>query len=255
MSAGFFLFSSSVIKSANASSMIELCFIPGHFAQVRPRSQTFPACSGRRLRRVQLSAVNECSGSVDDLFVESRTIAWARTVVVGLGLCPFARGALDRARVRIAVTRAADENTLKATIHDEISLVCSSARDQVETTLVVAPEFANDDFLRFHLFGENLEEDLESNSQLVDRVMLARFHPQHVWSDASEKDDPVNFDKRAPYPIINILRADQVDEYIDRGETDGILERNQRTLENLGSEKLKMLYQSLDGQGRSVDSI
>jgi uncharacterized protein len=176
--------------------------------------------------------------------VEARTMAWVRVIVVGLGLCPFAQSVVDRSRLRIVVSRATCENTLRAAIDREINLVCSSSRDDIETTLVVAPAFAVDDFRRFHQFGERLEADIESDGDLVDRVMIARFHPEHAWGDARD-DDPVNFDKRAPFPIVNILRADQVDEYIAQGRTADILDRNVSTLEQLGTEKLRELYRSL----------
>jgi uncharacterized protein len=171
-------------------------------------------------------------------------MAWVRVIVVGLGLCPFAQGAVDRARLRIVVSRATCESSIRAELDTEMDLLCSSSRNDIETTLIVAPGFATDDFRRFHAFGERVEADIEADSRLVDSIMIARFHPEHEWGNA-EDDDPVNFDKRAPYPILNLLRADQVDEYIEQGRTADILDNNMRTLERLGTEKLRELYRSL----------
>lgn len=184
----------------------------------------------------------DCKDS--DMVVEARTIAWVRVVVIGLNLCPFAEAAMERARVRIVVTRSQGERALEKTVADEIRKLEHTEREELETTLIVAPDFARDDFLRFHRFGDSLESWIESDDDLVDSVMLARFHPEHAWGDASP-DDPVNFDKRAPYPIINLLRADQVDEYVEQGRTESILERNQHTLERVGYERLREMYKSL----------
>jgi uncharacterized protein len=172
-------------------------------------------------------------------------MAWARTIVVGLNLCPFAAGALDRARVRVVVTPAVDEKGMSEIVRDEIELLIELGRDVVETTLIVAPGFATHDFLRFHAFGEALEDEIEKDERLIDAVMAARFHPEHAWADANSHDDPVNFDKRAPYPIVNLLRADDVDRYVGEGLTDGILERNSETLASVGSDKLRGLYDAL----------
>jgi hypothetical protein len=77
------------------------------------------------------------------------------------------------------------------------------------------------------------------------QVMLACFHPRHMYGDAAGEDAAVNFDKRAPYPVFNLLRAEQMEDYIDRGLADGILEKNKETLERLGSQRLLALYRDL----------
>lgn len=75
--------------------------------------------------------------------------------------------------------------------------------------------------------------------------MLACFHPRHAYADAPAADAAVNYDKRAPYPTVNLLRADQVDEAVEAGLTDGMLDRNQETLEAVGAETLRALYHDL----------
>lgn len=75
--------------------------------------------------------------------------------------------------------------------------------------------------------------------------MLVCFHPRHAYADAAAADAPVNFDKRAPYPIVNLLRTEQVDEYIDQGLTQDILERNEETLEAVGATQLLQLYRDI----------
>ncbi|CAN0461126.1 unnamed protein product, partial [Ectocarpus sp. 8 AP-2014] len=64
---------------------------------------------------------------------------------------------------------------------------------------------------------------------LVDQVLVACFHPRHTFHGL-EQDDVLNYEKRSPYPTINLLRADMVDEYIAMGRTLGIAEHNERRL-------------------------
>ena len=169
---------------------------------------------------------------------------WARHVVVGLNLCPFARETLDSGRLHVAITDADSESGVSHAVYQQVDRLLKTPPERVATTLVVAPRFAPDDFLRFHALCNELEESIE-NGTLKDSVMLACFHPMHAWADALHHDDPVNFDKRAPFPIINILRTDQVDNVIEQGRTRGILQRNKETLLSVGTQRLKELYSSL----------
>lgn len=172
-------------------------------------------------------------------------MAWARVVVCGLKLCPFAESVLDSNTVRFYVSDAQNERQVKDAVAAEISLLISTRPAELSTTLLVLPKFASSEFLRFHELCQELEESIEGNERLADEVMLACFHPQHQWGDRDNSEDAINFDKRAPYPVINFLRAPQVDRYVKEGKTQRILEQNQLTLERMGSDRLKELYRSL----------
>ena len=68
-------------------------------------------------------------------------------------------------------------------------------------------------------------------------IQLAFFHPGYCWSD-TEFDDPINFEKRAPFPTINLLRAARIREYANTDKTKKIANANVDSLENAGSKKL-----------------
>lgn len=191
----------------------------------------------------------KCTLPSPDISARARTLAWARLVVCHLNLCPFAQQALDAGTTRTHVTHAHDEPSVQSALAHEISLITQSAPHVLSTTLLVLPHFAPNDFLRFHHLCNEMEAAIETDERLVDEVMLACFHPLHQWADTERVDDVINFDKRAPYPIINLLRAEQVDQYVNEGRTQGILERNQHTLQTLGVEKLKKMYNSLRNGG------
>ena len=68
-------------------------------------------------------------------------------------------------------------------------------------------------------------------------IQLAFFHPDFQWSD-TEQHDPLNFEKRAPFPTINLLRAARVREYANEQKTSKIAKANVNALEQAGSEVL-----------------
>lgn len=41
---------------------------------------------------------------------------------------------------------------------------------------------------------------------------LAFFHPSFMWAD-TDFDEPLNYEKRAPFPTINLLRAAKIREF------------------------------------------
>lgn len=174
--------------------------------------------------------------------VKQVTENWVRDFVVSLNLCPFAEGVLQSRTHRVVVSGAREETDVKGEVWTEIAELLKASTEDVETTLVVFPRFAEDDFVRFHEFCVEVEEAVESDDELVDQVMLACFHPQHEYRDG---EDALNYDKRAPYPVVNLLRAASVDEYVEQGRTQGILERNSRTLTRMGSAAVMHKFQRL----------
>lgn len=47
-------------------------------------------------------------------------------------------------------------------------------------------------------------------------IQLAFFHPAFEWGDSEEFNSPLNFEKRAPFPTINLLRAATIREYANQ---------------------------------------
>lgn len=177
--------------------------------------------------------------------VQRRTLAWMRDIVIPLDLCPFARGVVTQDAHRITVSPSRTGTAVYATVSDEISHLVATPAAVLATTLVVFPNFAVADFALFNEVAAWIETAVESDESLVDLVMLACFHPRHEWGDAAGCDDPVNFDKRAPYPIVNLLRAPDVDKYAEQGLTQNILENNRQRLNRVGTQRLKQMYDDL----------
>lgn len=177
--------------------------------------------------------------------VERRTIAWVRQHVIALNLCPFAEGVLRENSHRIRVSPASTKEGVLGEMEDEMQVLIRASSEEVSTTLLVLPNFAMDDFVQFYDVCTDIESAIECDENLMDQIMLAFFHPLHEWADSHGTDDAINFDKRAPYPVINLLRAPLVDHYIEEGRTQGILERNRDTLARLGDSRLRDAFHSL----------
>ncbi|CAN0416028.1 unnamed protein product [Ectocarpus sp. 12 AP-2014] len=132
--------------------------------------------------------------------------AWVRDVVVKLRLCPFAEAVFNARRgVRYVVTPAETTDEVWREFLLEVDLLMDHDREDVGTTLLIAPRFLSD-FREFNDFCRWLEETIEDDETLVDQVLVACFHPRHAFHGL-EQDDVLNYEKRSPHPTINLLRC------------------------------------------------
>mmetsp|Transcript_19887 Transcript_19887/g.53563 ORF Transcript_19887/g.53563 Transcript_19887/m.53563 type:complete len:259 (-) Transcript_19887:142-918(-) len=183
---------------------------------------------------------------VPDERVLQTTIQWVQDAVVGLNLCPFAEAPLRAGAIRVAITRAETVEDLLGCVDVECAGLLATPEEDVATTLVVAPHL-DIDFVAFHHSVAGLEdEDIleEAFPGYADRIMVVCFHPHHAWAGVPE-NDALNYEKRAPFPIVNLLRTTMVDKAIQAGLTVDIAERNQARLRLEGIEKLQAVYAQL----------
>ncbi len=164
--------------------------------------------------------------------VRELTQRWVDHMVVGLNLCPFAQPALARQGVRIRVSEAPHLDAFLDDLDAELVLLKDKPASELETTLLVHPRlfpdfFVFNDFLNVvdHVIEEHgLEEDIE----------VVAFHPQLVFEGAAE-DSLENLPNRSPFPMLHLLRAQSLEEASPSGDTQDIVERNRRTIEQLGA--------------------
>jgi hypothetical protein len=112
----------------------------------------------------------------------------------------------------------------------------------IATTLLIFPnafqEF--DTYLQFVSFAEKLmqQKGYEGIYQ------LATFHPLYQF-ESSAPEDPANFTNRSIYPMLHLLREDQVRKAIQYyGNADEIPERNIQFAREKGEVYMKMLRDS-----------
>ena len=82
------------------------------------------------------------------------------------------------------------------------------------------------------------------------QVQPAFFHP--AWSfEGLDADSPIHFEKRAPYPVINLLRRQQLDSVVEAGLSRGVVvnkqiaEHNAAALEREGYRALESWFRGV----------
>ena len=163
-----------------------------------------------------------------------RTRAWVRRAVIGLNLCPFARGVDAKNQIRYAVTDATDPEGLLEALCVELQRLEAADPEVVDTTLLIHPHVLQD-FADFNDFLELADAAVEELG-LEGVLQVASFHPQFQFAD-TEPDDVTNATNRSPYPTLHLLREDSVDRAVEAfPAAEAIFENNMRSLEKLGLE-------------------
>ena len=180
------------------------------------------------------------SSSMPDDAIIAATRRWVDRAVIGLNLCPFAKGVQSKGQVLYVVSHAADAQELLDDLKTELHALHASDPAQRDTTLLIAPQvFA--DFLDFNDFLDRADRLLRKMRMDGD-YQIASFHPQFLFADA-EADDVSHHTNRAPYPILHLLREASIDRAVEAfPDASLIFEKNMQTLRALGVEG----WQALD---------
>ena len=159
---------------------------------------------------------------------------WIERAVIGLNLCPFAKAVYVKEQVRLVLSDATTPEALLEELAEELLRLRETAADQIDTTLIVHP-FVLQDFLDYNDFLENADAAVEA-LDLDGILQVASFHPQYQFAD-SAPDDVGNYTNRSPWPTLHLLREDSVERAVAAfPDPDVIVERNLRTLEELGTD-------------------
>lgn len=166
-------------------------------------------------------------------FVIARTRAWVERAVIGLNLCPFARGPQGKGRVRYVVCSCASTEGLLACLLEELRALAQAAPESVETTLLIHPHVL-EDFADFNDFLD-LAEAATRQLELDGVIQVASFHPQYQFA-GSAPADLGNATNRSPYPTLHLIREESIDRAVQAfPEAGAIFASNIATLERLGA--------------------
>lgn len=182
----------------------------------------------------------------DNKIVES-VRKWVELLVVGMNLCPFAKGELVKRRVRFAQTQAVTEAQLLMALRAELELLDSDP--SVETTLLIHPQVLQD-FYDYNQFLDSAD-NLLAQMGLEGIYQIASFHP-HYQFGGTAPEDVENYTNRSPYPMLHLIREDSLERAIAQyPDVDQISPRNIALMKSLGQDKLRVLMQScLQGAGK-----
>ena len=173
----------------------------------------------------------------DEIIATTRT--WLERAVIGLNLCPFAKGVHVKGQIRYVISAAQNDNDLLDDLERELKFLAETAPEDTDTTLLITPEVLTnfDDFTNFL----DLVEVVLRTQGLVGELQVASFHPDYVFADA-EADDIANHTNRAPYPTLHLIReaslARATAAFPDAAD---IYERNIETLREMGHEGWRAL--------------
>lgn len=167
------------------------------------------------------------------------TVRWLEKAVIGLSLCPFAKGVHAKGQIHYAVALTEDTDAVLSLLREELLALQSTPAEVRDTTLLVLPHCLQD-FLNFNDFLGDAEGLLDALG-LDGILQIASFHPQFQFA-GTEVDDVTNCTNRAPYPTLHLLREDSIDRAVEVfPEAEAIFERNMEVLEGLGLEGWRAL--------------
>ncbi|HEY9209143.1 MAG: DUF1415 domain-containing protein [Acidovorax soli] len=159
-------------------------------------------------------------------------VRWLERAVIGLNLCPFAKGVHAKGQIHYVVSAATDSAALAQHLRRELADLAATSAEVRDTTLLMAPDCLQD-FLEFNDFLDVAERVLQELN-LDGTLQIASFHPQFQFA-GTDADDVTNCTNRAPYPTLHLLREGSIDRAVQAyPEAEAIYERNMEVLEQLG---------------------
>ncbi len=168
------------------------------------------------------------------------TKRWLETMVVGHNLCPFARSPYRANRIRYALTCASTELELLLALQAEIKQLADNK--SIDTTLLIHPGVL-EDFYDYNQFL-NVVDNYLREEKLEGIYQVASFHPNYQFS-GTQPEDAENYSNRSPYPLLHLLRENQVSAAIDgHPNTGDIPTRNIQTLTSIGCPALEQQWQA-----------
>jgi uncharacterized protein len=167
------------------------------------------------------------------------TRQWVDRAVIGLNLCPFAKGVQAKGQVHYAVSRAKRPDDLLVDLIRESTALARADPQDRDDTLLIHP-YVLSDFHAFLAFLDIAEATLH-DLNLEGVLQLASFHPGYQF-EGTEPDDISNYTNRSPYPTLHLLREESIDRAVAAfPEAGAIFERNIETLRVLGREGWRRL--------------
>jgi hypothetical protein len=184
------------------------------------------------------------------LRVLAQTRAWVERAVIGLNLCPFAKGPHAQGRVRYVFSGALDTAPLLADLATESEHLAGVAPECLETTLLVHP-LVLADFSDYNAFLNEADALIEALG-LAGTLQVASFHPQYCFAGTAPTDLG-NATNRSPYPLLHLLREASVTRAVAAiPDPAAIYLANLATLERLGASGWSALEHQCAADAKAV---
>lgn len=169
----------------------------------------------------------------------ARTRCWVEKAVIAFNLCPFARKPYEGEQVRYVVSEAREPEQLLEDLQRELEHLRASDPQEVETTVLIHP-WVLQDFLDYNDFLDLVDTLLEQGGY-EEEFQVASLHPAYQFA-GTEPDDAENYTNRSPYPVLHLLRVDEVARAVAAyADPDRIPERNIARMEQEGAAAMRRL--------------
>lgn len=170
----------------------------------------------------------------DAIEIIASTRKWISEFVIQKNLCPFARYGFEKNKIEYRYFNDLTESKILEAFY---ALIMTLQSDQSISNafLILNPDITFEQLLSVSSICQFFMEEIaiEDDFQIVD------FHPNLTF-DESQKNDASNFINRSPYPMIHILRTEEVEQAINNyeGNIDEIPHHNIEKMLDIGYETL-----------------
>lgn len=172
----------------------------------------------------------------------AKTKTWIEKWVIALDLCPFASHPFQRDLIRYTVVGYDDLERFLETFYKECMDLAQTDSSNLSTSVIILPQGV-DDFLDYLDLYETCITVLR-DTDLDQYIQLASFHPKYQFAETTE-EDVTNYTNRSPYPLIHLLKVDEVERAVENYDVDSIPENNINKMQDLGSEDISEILDNL----------
>ena len=188
----------------------------------------------------------------DDAEIIAVSKAWTQKMMADLGICPFTADAdksgMPVGPVYYAVDRSKNTEDVYESYWKMVVKVEENDQKDLATTLHIFPEFCMENVEAFENFSNTLTQPLEILG-VEDLLQLVFFHPYWTFRDGGDRGGAgaaANYARRSPWPMINILRTNQV-RAAQKGIPTGLVyQQNEKTLDAVGATELEAMLRKRD---------
>ena len=151
----------------------------------------------------------------DDDTIIDLSKKWVDRMMADLALCPFTQSAgrsgIPLGPVHYHVDRVSSMEDAYRAYWSEVCRIEQVDQNEISTTLHILPEFCMNSVELFEQWADTLTGTLEALA-VEELLQLIFFHPQWIFRDGGDRsgDNPANYARRSPWPMVNILRTKQV---------------------------------------------
>jgi hypothetical protein len=154
---------------------------------------------------------------------------WIANYIVELNLCPFAANTLQKKKWKSVLLDFKDATKIEETFYSFLK----ENLEENETYFLYGSQLEKwEDFL----FYFNFLEDLTRQIFNFEQVKIVGFHPEYIHGEVTE--EYIHYSNRAPWPLIQLLRTEDVEKRSQFIDVNDILDANAITLKEIPVKEL-----------------